>query len=40
MTQSYETFEKLLLSPKKSLKNGFGTDARFPYVRPDKKVIK
>jgi len=29
-----------MLTPKKALKNGFGSDARFPYVRPNKKVIK
>ena len=40
--QSFNTFEKINISPRKSFekKNGFGNDARFPYVRPDKKKIK
>lgn len=29
-----------MLSPERPLKHGFGTDSRFPYVRPDKKMIK
>ena len=41
LDQSFRTFDHLNNSPKKSLekKNCFGSDARFPYVRPPKKVI-
>lgn len=28
-----------MLLSKKAKKNGFGSDARFPYIRPNKKTI-
>ena len=39
--RSYNSFEAISKkSPKeKQIKNGFGSDARFPYVRPNKKKI-
>lgn len=39
--QSYDTFQRTFSLPKKDrlVKNGFGSDARFPYVRQNKKVI-
>ena len=36
---SYNTFDSMSNSPKKEAKNGFGSDARFPYIRPNKKKI-
>lgn len=39
--QSYNTFQRTFCLPKKNkqIKNGFGSDSRFPYTRANKKVI-
>jgi hypothetical protein len=39
MNTTISTFDRISLSPKSKLP-GFGTDARFPYTRSEKKKIK
>jgi hypothetical protein len=41
LNQSYDTFQRTFSLPKKNKvrKNGFGSDSRFPYTRPNKKII-
>ena len=44
LNQSYRTFDSISRSSStssvKRKKNGFGSDTKFPYMRPDKKKIK
>ncbi len=37
--QNYRSFSSIEKIEKKMIKNGFGSDARFPYLRQNKKII-